>query len=127
LIKTTVNQITVNQITVNQITVDVALIRYHRGGIVWDVSVGEVEYAKREACHRFDKLVDVTGFVGRHTGYYYEMLGCIEEPLPVEDSDDVISDVEDEDLEGEDLEGEDLEGEDLEDVIKEADGDVDKK
>jgi len=63
---------------------------------------GEVEYAKREACHRFDKWVDVTGFVKRHTGYYYEMLGCIEEavdiafavafdePLPVEDSDDVI-------------------------------------
>ena len=44
---------------------------------------GEIEFAKREACHRFDEWVDVTGFVARHTGYYYELLACIEESVDI--------------------------------------------
>lgn len=59
---------------------------------------GEVEFAKQEARHRFDKWVDVTGLVPRHSGYYYEMKACIdgavdiafavafEQPLPEEEN-----------------------------------------
>ncbi len=44
---------------------------------------GELEYAKQEACHRFDKWVDVTGFVQRHTSYYYELKSIIEETVDI--------------------------------------------
>ena len=44
---------------------------------------GEIEYAKQEACHRFDKWIDVTGVVERHSGYYYEMKSCITEAVDI--------------------------------------------
>lgn len=44
---------------------------------------GEIEYAKQEACHRFDKWVDVTGCIKRHSGYYYEMKGHIEDAVDI--------------------------------------------
>ena len=44
---------------------------------------GEIEYAKQEACHRFDNWVDVTGVIPRHSGYYYEMKACIEEAVDI--------------------------------------------
>lgn len=38
---------------------------------------GEVESAERRAINLFDEWVDVTGFVQKHTGYYYELQGII--------------------------------------------------
>jgi len=38
---------------------------------------GKVDFAVRRALNLFDKWNDVTGFVEKHTSYYYEMQGCI--------------------------------------------------
>jgi len=38
---------------------------------------GEVDAAERRALNLFDKWNDVTGFVPKFTGYYYEIQGCI--------------------------------------------------
>lgn len=42
---------------------------------------GELEYAIRRALNIFDEWNDVTGFVGKHTGYYYEIQGVIEDAV----------------------------------------------
>ena len=41
------------------------------------MQVGEVESAERRALNLFDDWVDVTGFVPKHTGYYYELQSII--------------------------------------------------
>jgi len=38
---------------------------------------GKVESAERRALNLFDKWNDVTGFVVKHTSYYYELQGII--------------------------------------------------
>ena len=42
---------------------------------------GELEYAIRRALNIFDEWNDVTGFVAKHTGYYYEIQGVIEDAV----------------------------------------------
>lgn len=42
---------------------------------------GEYESALRRALNLFDKWNDVTGFVPKHTGYYYELQGVIEDAV----------------------------------------------
>jgi hypothetical protein len=42
---------------------------------------GKLEYAKRRALNKFDEWNDVTGFVAKHTSYYYEIQGCIEDAV----------------------------------------------
>lgn len=42
---------------------------------------GELEGAIRRALNLFDQWVEVTGFVPKHTTYYYEMQGCIEDAV----------------------------------------------
>ena len=42
---------------------------------------GELDSAIRRALNIFDEWVDVTGFVTKHTGYYYEMQGLIEDAV----------------------------------------------
>ena len=44
-------------------------------------TVGELENAKRRALNLFDRWNDVTGYVPKHCGYYYEMQGVIEEAV----------------------------------------------
>lgn len=40
---------------------------------------GRLEQAKRFALMRFEKWNDVTGYFPKHTGYYYEIQGVIED------------------------------------------------
>jgi hypothetical protein len=42
---------------------------------------GELAGATRRALNIFDQWVDSTGFVTKHTGYYYELQGCIEDAV----------------------------------------------
>lgn len=42
---------------------------------------GELANATRRALNIFDQWVDATGFVVKHTGYYYELQGCIEDAV----------------------------------------------
>lgn len=42
---------------------------------------GEVDNAVRRALNIFDSWVDVTGFVTKHTGYYYELQGVVEDAV----------------------------------------------
>jgi hypothetical protein len=44
-----------------------------------DYTKGMREYAHRRALRIFDEWVDVTGFVQRHTSYYYELQALIED------------------------------------------------
>ncbi len=44
---------------------------------------GQSDYAKRKALELFDHWVDVTGFVTRHTGYYYELESIIEDAVEI--------------------------------------------
>jgi hypothetical protein len=44
---------------------------------------GEVDYAVRQALNNFDKWNDVTGFVMRGTGYYYELQSLIEDAVRI--------------------------------------------
>jgi hypothetical protein len=39
---------------------------------------GEIELAIRRALNLFDRWNDVTGYVPKASGYYYEIQGCIE-------------------------------------------------
>lgn len=41
------------------------------------MQLGEVESAEHRALNLFDKWNDVTGFVPKHTSYYYEMQSVI--------------------------------------------------
>lgn len=45
------------------------------------MKTGELNDAKRRALNLFDKWNDVTGFVTKHTGYYYEIQGLIEDAV----------------------------------------------
>jgi hypothetical protein len=45
------------------------------------ITKGELESAKRRALNLFDKWNDVTGFVPKHTGYYYELQSVIEDAV----------------------------------------------
>jgi len=42
---------------------------------------GEIESAERRALNLFDKWNDATGFVHKHTGYYYELQGVIKDAV----------------------------------------------
>lgn len=42
---------------------------------------GELDSAIRRALNIFDKWNDVTGFVPKHTGYYYELQSVIEDAV----------------------------------------------
>lgn len=42
---------------------------------------GEVEYAVRRAQNIFDKWNETTGFVAKLSGYYYEIMSCIEDAV----------------------------------------------
>ena len=42
---------------------------------------GQVKSAIRRALNLFDSWNDVTGFVQKHTGYYYELQGVIEDAV----------------------------------------------
>lgn len=42
---------------------------------------GELEFATRRALNIFDRWNDVTGFVPKFTGYYYELQGVIEDAV----------------------------------------------
>lgn len=45
------------------------------------MKVSELEYATRRALNIFDAWVDSTGVVERHSSYYSEMQGCIEDAV----------------------------------------------
>ena len=45
------------------------------------MKMGQVSDALRRALNKFDEWNDVTGIVEKHTGYYYEMQGVIEDAL----------------------------------------------
>jgi hypothetical protein len=42
---------------------------------------GELDDAIRRALNIFDAWNDVTGFVTKHTSYYYELQSCIEDAV----------------------------------------------
>lgn len=44
-------------------------------------TVGELESAKRRALNIFDAWNDITGFVPKHTSYYYELQSVIEDAV----------------------------------------------
>lgn len=44
---------------------------------------GEVAEAERLALNELDKWNDITGFVQKHTGYYYELQGIIEDAVHI--------------------------------------------
>jgi len=44
---------------------------------------GEEDNAIREALNKLDEWNDVTGFVKKHTGYYYELQGVIEDAVKI--------------------------------------------
>lgn len=42
---------------------------------------GMRDYARRRAANIFDRWVDETGVIHKHTSYYYELLGVIEDAV----------------------------------------------
>ena len=42
---------------------------------------GEIDTATRRALNIFDKWNDITGFVPKHTSYYYEMQSVVEDAV----------------------------------------------
>lgn len=44
---------------------------------------GQVDEAERIALNNFDKWNDITGFVVKHTSYYYELQAVIEEAVHI--------------------------------------------
>lgn len=42
---------------------------------------GEVDYAVRRALNKLDEWNDVAGVFAKHTGYYYEIQGVIEDAV----------------------------------------------
>jgi len=44
---------------------------------------GLVDEAERIALNELDKWNDVTGFVQKHTGYYYEIQGVVEDAVHI--------------------------------------------
>ena len=55
------------------------------GGGVLEVMMqkGQIEYAKRKALECFDAWNDVTGFVDKFSGYYYEMCAVIQDAVDI--------------------------------------------
>lgn len=49
--------------------------------IKYPATIGVVESANRRALNIFDKWNNITGFVPKHTGYYYEIQGIIEDAV----------------------------------------------
>ncbi len=47
------------------------------------MKVGHLKEAKRIALNRLDEWNDVTGFVEKHSGYYYELQSLIEESVHI--------------------------------------------
>lgn len=45
------------------------------------MKVGQVESAERRALNLFDKWNDVTGFVLKHTSYYYELQSIVKDAV----------------------------------------------
>jgi hypothetical protein len=45
------------------------------------VKRGQVESAERRALNLFDKWNDITGFVEKHCGYYYEIQSIIKDAV----------------------------------------------
>lgn len=52
-----------------------------KDNIKYPATVGVMESAKRRALDIFDKWNEVTGFVPKHTGYYYEIQGLLEDAV----------------------------------------------
>ena len=44
---------------------------------------GEIEYAIRKAHENFDRWNDVTGFIPKFSGYYYEALAVVEDAVKI--------------------------------------------
>ena len=44
---------------------------------------GEIDTAEREALNLLDRWNEVTGFVQKHTGYYYELQGVVEDAVHI--------------------------------------------
>ena len=42
---------------------------------------GQIDSAERRALNLFDEWNDVTGFVVKHTGYYYEIQGVVKDAV----------------------------------------------
>lgn len=47
------------------------------------MKLGLVQEAERIALNHLDKWNDVTGFVTKHTGYYYELQGLMEDAVHI--------------------------------------------
>ena len=47
------------------------------------ITKGQVDNAVRRALNLFDEWLDITGIIeiGKHTGYYYELQGIIEDAV----------------------------------------------
>lgn len=45
------------------------------------MKVGQLKDAERRALNILDKWIDVTGAVGKGSGYYYELQGVIEDAV----------------------------------------------
>ena len=44
---------------------------------------GLVQEAERIAFNELDKWKDITGFISKHTGYYYEIQGLIQDAVHI--------------------------------------------
>jgi len=44
---------------------------------------GQLEYAQGKARELFNRWNDVTGLVPECTGYYYEIIGCIDDAVDI--------------------------------------------
>ena len=44
---------------------------------------GQLEYAQGKARELFNKWNEATGFVPEYTGYYYEIIACIDEAVDI--------------------------------------------
>lgn len=47
------------------------------------MKTGVVKEAERIALNQLDKWNDITGFVAKHTGYYYEIQGLMEDAVHI--------------------------------------------
>ncbi len=47
------------------------------------MKAGQIDYAKRQALNVFDEWNNVTGYIPKFTGYYYEIQGVIEDAVDI--------------------------------------------
>jgi len=47
------------------------------------MTVGELDYAVRQAQNNFDRWNDATGAISKGTSWYYECLSCIEDAVKI--------------------------------------------